>query len=125
MPDGRPDRQLGEELQTPAGHYVFATVSSVGIVEIEDREDRFRLDPVEPFRRDVDPPVGVGREDVTALVTKGTSTCALYSASASSLTISATAKLERRYSLIVPADTGIALAERSKMPPPALMIDVS
>ena len=60
-----------DQLKTPPGDADIGMVSSVWEVVVEDGLDRFRGAGTEPFLADVDPLIGVGGEEVDAVLTKG------------------------------------------------------
>jgi hypothetical protein len=61
-------------LESPSSEEEVTTVAAVGIVEIEDRFDRFGRVIDDPVVGDVDPSVGVGGMDLDALWSKGSIT---------------------------------------------------
>ena len=62
---------LRNQLKTPPGDADIGMVPSVWVVVVEDGFDRFRGSSTEPFLADVDPLIGVGGEEVDAVLTKG------------------------------------------------------
>lgn len=73
----RPDLQLGDQLEAPAGDADILSVAAVGVVEVEDRLGCFGRPGDEPFVTDVDPLIGVGGEKVRARLSKGVITASL------------------------------------------------
>lgn len=73
-PDERPDLELRDDLEPPASRHEVVPVASVGVVEVEDREDRLGLFADEDVVADVDEAVGVRGDEPNARLTKGSTT---------------------------------------------------
>jgi hypothetical protein len=76
LPQPLADTELGEKLETPLTGPVVVAVSAVGVVEIEDRRERFgfgRRERVEVG--DVDSFVGESGDELDAPGSKGAMTC--------------------------------------------------
>ena len=114
--DQAADTLLRDELESPSGDADVVSVSSVGIVEIEDRFEGFPLsdEGVEPVGwGDVDPPVGEGCDEADAFATKGRITFSMYSWSATSASSAAMSYRVRMYSPTVGRLTGMGPSSSS------------
>src|SRR5688572_11368653 len=90
-------------------------MSAVGVVEVEDRFDRFRGAGDEPVVGDVDGASGVGGEDVDAFASKGSITASAYLSSAASATSIAASMLANRTSrmFVRLASSGLPFSSRT------------
>jgi hypothetical protein len=86
---------LGNDLESPAGHGVGVAVPSVRVLEVEDGFERVGRFFGKAVGADVESSVGPGGDDFSALLTKGSSTCGLYSGSTASLTTTAIRQSDR------------------------------
>ena len=85
-----------EELEPPPGDSVVVSVSSVGVVEVEDRFDGLGRFGVLLLDTDVDALIGVGGDEFETGTSKGRITDSMYSSSALSDTSDAKPKSSSR-----------------------------
>jgi hypothetical protein len=97
FPDQAADSEFGKELEPPPRNEVIFTVSSVGVVIVEDCFDCFGRFPPDRRLRDVDFVVGVVGEDGKARFSKGRITAPAYRASPAVETASANSRSSRMY----------------------------
>jgi hypothetical protein len=106
LPAQAADTDFGDKLESPSSELEVVSVAAVGILVIEDREDRVRGFVDDRVVRDVDPVVGVEGEDICPLWIKGSRAAALYLSSASSPINVARSMSVRIRSVIAFCDTG-------------------
>jgi hypothetical protein len=106
LPAQAADTDFGDKLESPSSEFEVVSVAAVGILVIEDREDRVRGFVDDGVVGDVDAVVGVVREDVCPRSIKGRRAAARYLSSASSPIAVARSISVRIRSVIAFWDTG-------------------